>query len=335
MEEAFLWSRESGKVRCELCAWRCLISDGDAGYCGVRVNKKGVLYSKNYGKILFMDKHRIEKLPMFHFYPDSETLSLSSFGCNMKCKFCRNADLSQKTSGMGDKYAPEEIIKLANKKGVKIISFTCSEPTVNFEFAFKVARLAKRYNIKTVFVTNGYMTSDAIKKIGKYLDAVTVDVKASGDPEFYKKYMEVESVQPIFDALKSFKKHRVFTEVSNLIVPEIGESREYNRELLEWIINNLGSSIPYHLLAFMPAHKMLDTPETGLDVLEEFASEAKRIGLRYVYTHDSAGISGSENTYCYNCGVNVIERTASKITKVNLVGNRCPNCGFKIDLVKD
>jgi len=334
MEEALLWSRESGKIRCDLCAWRCLIPEGKPGLCGVRVNKKGTLYSKNYGKILFMDEQPIEKLPMFHFYPGAQTLSLASFGCNMRCKFCINADISQKTGGVGEKYTPEGIIKLANKKGIRIISFTYTEPTVNFEFAFKVARLAKRYNIKTTFVTNGYMTSDAIKKIGKYLDAVTVDIKASADPEFYKKYMGVEHVKPIFDALKSFKKHRVFIEISNLIVPGIGDNQELNQEFLDWVINNLSSSIPYHLLTFTPAHKMQDIPQTELETLEKFAMDSKKIGMRYIYINGHWGGTDSENTYCYNCGTKVIGRTGSSLSNINLIGDRCPECGFKIDVIR-
>lgn len=335
MEEALLWSRESGKVRCELCAWRCLIPNDESGICGVRINQKGVLYSKNYGKIVYMDQQPIEKLPMFHFYPGSETISLASFGCNMKCKFCINSDISQKDAGRGDKYTPEEVIKLANKKGVKVVAFTYTEPTVNFEFIFKVARLAKRYNIKTVLVTNGYMTSDAIKKIGKYLDAVTVDVKASLDPEFYKNYMGVEDVNPIFTALKSFKKHRVFIEISNLIVPEVGESREFNQKFLDWIINNLDSSIPYHILAFTPSNKMTDLPLTTPDKLEKFTMDAKRVGLRYIYIGGEIIGGDFENTYCYNCGAPLIERTMSMITKTSLEGNRCSNCKSKIDIVID
>jgi len=334
MEEALLWERESGKIRCELCAWRCLVPEEESGLCGVRVNKKGVFYSKNYGKIIRMNEQLIEKIPMFHFFPNSKTISLSSFGCNMECKFCENADISQKTGGIGEKYTPEEIIKLANKKEIKVIAFTYAEPTVNFEFVFKVSRLAKRYNIKTIFRTNGYITSDAIKKIGKYLDAVNVDIKASADPEFYKKYMKVETTEPIFAALKSFKKHRVFTEISNHIFPEIGNNKGLNSKLLEWVIENLGSSVPYHLLSFKPAYKMQDFPPTQLKTLENFAFDAEKIGMRYVYI-DGELTSGSQNTSCYNCGTTVIERIGSEVVGINLSGDRCPNCGFKIDIVRE
>ena len=332
MEEAMLWTREGKQIRCELCARRCLIPEGKKGYCGVRVNKKGRLYSKNFGRIVFMDTDPIEKKPMFHFFPGSQTLSLASVGCNFKCKFCLNWQISQTKRVTGEKYTPEDIIKMARDKQIKIIAFTYTEPTVCFEFAYRVARLAKRYNIKTVFVTNGYMTSDAVKKIGKYLDAVTVDFKASGDPEFYKKYMDVPDVNPIFSALKAFKKHRVFTEISNLIFPKIGDKPEFNQRLVDWIINNLSSAVPYHLLRFSPAFKMGEVPSTPVETLEKFAVDAKKLGLRYVYVGNVWG-SEYENTFCYNCGKPVILRTGFMVNKIDLIGDRCPECGYKIDVI--
>ncbi len=332
MEEALLWTREGKQIRCELCARRCLIPEEKKGYCWVRINKKGRLYSKNFGKIVFMDTDSIEKKPMFHFFPGTQTLSLASVGCNFRCKFCLNWEISQAKKVTGENYTPEDIIKIARDKGIKTIAFTYGEPTVFFEFAYRIARLAKRYNIKTMFVTNGYMTSDAIKKIGKYLDAVTVDIKASLDPEFYEKYMDVPYVDPIFYALKAFKKHRVFIEISNLIVPKIGDNQELNKKLVEWVINNLSSATPYHLLRFTPAYKMEEIFSTPTETLETFATDAKNLGLRYIYIGNVWG-SNHENTFCYNCGKPVILRRGYIINKIDLTGSRCPNCGSKIDVI--
>lgn len=333
MEEAMLWIKEGKKIRCDLCARRCLIPEEELGFCGVRVNKKETLYSKNFGRIVSLNIDPIEKKPLFHFLPGSQTLSLASVGCNFKCQFCLNWEISQTEKITGDIYSPEDIIKIVNDKNIKIIAFTYTEPTVFFEFAYKVARIAKRYNKKTVFVTNGYLSSGAIKKIGKYLDAVTVDVKASLDPNFYKKYMSVPDVEPIFEALQNFEKHRVFIEISNLIIPGIGDDSRFHHELADWIISNLNSSIPYHLLRFTPAYKMLDTPSTPVETLEKFINDAKKTGLRYVYIGNFWGHK-SENTYCYNCGNTVIERTGFYINKINLNEDRCPNCGFKINVVR-
>ncbi len=329
-----LWSKEGKNIRCFLCARRCLIPEGSAGFCRVRVNKNGTLYTKNYGKIVSMDVDPVEKKPLFHFYPGSPTLSIASVGCNFKCLFCLNWEISQSKTIKGKSYKPDDIIKIANQKNIKIIAYTYTEPTIFFEFAYRVARLAKRYNIKNVFVTNGYLTSDAIKKIGKYLDAVTVDLKASGNPEFYKKYMSVPNVEPIYEALKNFKKHRVFIEISNLIIPGIGDRPEDNHKLVGWIIDNLGSSVPYHLLGFTPCYKMIDVPPTSLEVLERFAEDALNVGLRYPYVGNIWG-SKFENTYCYNCRQPVIERTGIFVNNINMDNGRCPNCGFKINVIKD
>lgn len=334
MQEAMLWTKEGKKIRCFLCARRCLIPEGKEGFCRVRVNKNRVLYSMNYGKIVSMDVDPIEKKPLFHFFPGSSTLSLASVGCNFRCQFCINWEISQAEKIKGKNYSPDDIIKIANDKGIKIIAFTYTEPTMFFEFAYKVSRIAKRYNIKTVFVTNGYLTSDAIKKIGKYLDAVTVDFKASGNPAFYKKYMSVPSVEPIFGALKNFKKHRVFIEISNLIFPKIGDNPGDNRKLVEWIIDNLGSSVPYHLLRFTPIYKMSDIPPTPLETLEKFASVAQDVGLRYPYVGNFWG-SKFENTYCYNCRQMTIERTGIFVNAIKLDRDRCPNCGFKINILRE
>jgi len=334
MEEALLWSKEKRKIRCELCARYCLIENNKAGYCGVRVNKNESLYSKNFGKIIHMETSNIEKVPLFHFYPGSKTLSIAATGCNFRCNFCLNHDISHTKVAKGEKYTPEDIIGIANKKKIKIISFAHTEPTVNFEFAYKVARLAKRYDIKTIFVTNSYMTSDAIKKIGKYLDAVSIDIKASADPEFYKKYMDVQDVSPIFDAIRSFKKHRVFIEISNLIIPGIGDSMEFNKKLVDWIINRLDSTIPYHVLGFTPIGKLSHISPTPLDTLEKIATNSKRRGLRYIYI-DGYGKNKFQNTYCYNCGNEVVSRLGSKVSEINIVNGRCPNCGYKIDVVRE
>jgi pyruvate formate lyase activating enzyme len=327
MKEALLWITESGKIRCNLCARACLIGPGESGYCKVRSNKKNILVTKNFGKINHLDFNKIESHNFFHFYPGSQTISVGSIGDNIDNPFVARSDQEKK-----DKMSPEDLVKLANDKKVKLITFTDSEPTIFFEFAYRVARLAKRYNIKTSFVTNGYITSEAVKKIGKYLDAVNVQITASGDPEFYKKYFDSANVEEIFSALKSFKKHRVFTEISNMIIPEIGDSPDMNRKLVEWIVNKLGSSIPYHLVAYSPVPKF-DYPQTSLETLDALANRSFKMGMRYVYV---SGVFGSdfENTTCYNCGRDIIKRVGSIFREMEINGDRCPNCGFKISLIK-
>lgn len=337
MREAMMWEKERNGVRCNLCARHCFIAKDKRGFCLVRVNKDNVLYTLNYGKLVAVNVDPIEKKPFFHFYPGSKTLSIAAAGCNFRCQFCDNWEISQcvdeqAESVPGKKYTPEDIVKLAEKNNCKSIAYTYTEPTIFFEFAYKTAKLAKRSNIMNVFVTNGYITDDAIKKISKYLDAAVVDIKASLDPEFYKKFMSVPNVKPIYAALKQINKQRIFLEITNLVIPQIGDNIELCRKLAEHINTKLRSTIPFHVIQFHPSHKLMELPSTPTATLEKCVAEARKMGLRYVYIGNVAG-HDDENTYCYNCRELLIKRFGPSIEKTNLVKNRCPNCGANIDLL--
>ena len=303
----------------------------------MRVNKDNRLYTLNYGKLIAVNVDPIEKKPLFHFYPGSTALSIASAGCNFRCQFCDNWSISQSVDGEaeeveGEDYTPEDVVRLAEKNNCKSISYTYTEPTIFFEFAFKTAKLAHRNNILNTFVTNGYMSDEAIKKIAKYLDAATVDFKASGDPEFYKKFMSVPSVEPIFASLKRMRKQRIFIEITNLIVPQIGDSVERCGKLAERINAELGSDIPFHVLQFHPAFQLKELPPTPVATLEKCVEAAREAGMRYVYIGNVFG-HPDENTYCYNCRELLIEREGYLIKRINLAGNRCPRCGFKINVL--
>jgi pyruvate formate lyase activating enzyme len=201
-----------------------------------------------------------------------------------------------------------------------------------FEFAYKTAKLAHRSNILNTFVTNGYMTEEAVKKIAKYLDAATVDFKASGDPEFYKKFMNVPSVSPIFDTLKQMKKQRIFIEITNLVVPQVGDNLELTKKLAQWITNELDSNIPLHIIQFFPSYQLMELPPTPISTLEKHIDEARKAGLRYVYIGNVPGHE-AENTYCHNCMELLIQRHGMRVKKINLLKDRCPNCGLKMNVL--
>jgi pyruvate formate lyase activating enzyme len=302
------------------------MESGVFGRCKMRYNDNGTLKMKNFGKIQEMKKTSVESLPLYHFIPGHDVMLVSTIGTNIN--WLTAIDDKPK----GTKIKSEDLIKEMNSKKIKILAFNHYEPIISFELVFKVMRLAKRYNIKTVLTTNGFINSEAIKKIGKYLDAAIVKIVASGDREFYKKYFEVDDTSPIFDALKNFKKHRVFIEVSNTIVPEIGESESSHAHLVDWLINNLDSSVPYHLMKFEPFGNFSNIPETSLELFEKFAFEAEKSGLRFVYVHDPY-VAGYSTTYCYNCKFPLIERLGEAIVENRLDGDRCPSCGFRINLV--
>lgn len=336
LAEALFWHKERNGVRCELCARRCFIPKDKLGFCNVRKNVDNELFTLNFGKIVGLNIDPIEKKPLFHFYPGSKALSFGSPGCNFSCNFCINYELSNLEKKPIEKikckeFSLEQIVKLAEKERVTSIAYTYTEPTIFYEFMLKCCRLARRANIKNVVVTNGYMGSEAAKKIVKYLDAIVVDFKASGDPEFYKKFMGVSDIKPIFNFLKILSKHNIHVEISDLIVPQVGDNLEEVKKLAQWISSELGSEIPFHVLRFFPSFKLLELSATPVKTLERALDEARNAGLRFVYIGNVPGHKDA-NTYCFNCGELLIKREGYKVRKVSLVDDRCQNCGMRINL---
>jgi len=338
LNEAMIWQKERNGIRCLLCGWNCFIAKDKRGYCQVRENKNNKLYTLNFGKVIASSIQPIEKIGLYHFCPSTNSFSFGSFGCNFFSQFCPSFEIEQKLHERTldqvkfKQYSPDDIVETAEKKGCRTISYNYTEPAVSFEFVFRTSRLAQRSNIKNVFVTNGYIGEDAVKKITKYLDATVINIKASTDPEFYEKFMSIKNAEIIFDTLKQMKKHRVFIEITNLIVPQVGDNLEIGRKLAEYISNELGSDIPYHILQFHPTPN-LQLPPTPVATLEKFADEARKIGLRYVYIGNVPG--HEENTYCHNCREVLIQRKAGIVKKIKLVRDRCPNCDFSIKIVNE
>jgi len=335
LHEALFWHKEkAGKtpgVQCELCARECFIVEDARGVCGVRENKDNKLFSLNYGKVIALNVDPIEKKPLYHFHPGSFALSYACAGCNWKCAYCCNWDISQaqRPERLGTKYEPEQIVEMAERENVKIISHTYTEPTVFFEFALEVARLAHKRKIKNTFVTNGYITEKPLREISGYLDAATVDFKASGDESFLQKYASVPSVKPVFKTLKLMKELRIHTEITDLIVPKVGENREKLRELAEWIFRELGPDTPFHIIRFFPSYKMTNFESTPISTLDDFAREAKKTGLKYVYVGNVPGHDW-ENTHCPKCNELLIERIGFG-AKSSLSEDKCPKCGVKLE----
>lgn len=334
LNEALLWQKERNGVRCFLCARRCFIPREKRGFCQVKENRNNKLYTLNFGKVVGLSVQPIEKNPLFHFYPASNSLFFGIFGCNLFSQFCPKFELEHKLHDKTleqvkyEEYSPEDMVELAEKKNCRSITYNYTEPAIFFEFAFRTAKLAQRSNIKNTLVTNGFISEEAVKKIAKYLDAATVNIVASADKEFYGKFMSIRDTTVIFDALKQMKKHRVFIEITNLIVPQIGDDIEKGIKLAEEV-SELGSETPFHILQFHP-FAITELPTTPLATLEKFAVEARRVGLRYVYIGNAY-----ESTYCHNCKELLIQRKASIVKKINLVQDRCPNCGFKINIIKE
>lgn len=334
LHESLFWIKERGKVKCDLCVQRCQIGDGKYGFCMVRKNIDGRLYSLNYGRVVAANIDNIEKKPLFHFHPGSTTLSVSCAGSVHTSQFSDMWQISHDPLPIVSEkeMTPEDIVDLAEKRDCKSITFTYIEPAIYAEFVYKTFKLAHRSNIKTTMVTNAYITEEPVKKIAKYLDAVTVNVKASGDPEYLKRFTILPTMDHVYDILKLLKKHRAHIEVTNLIVPQIGDNVELSKKLAEWINNELGGDVPLHLLQFQPNPNITELPQTPVSTLERCADEARKSGLRYVYISNVPQYN-DEHTYCYNCRDLLIRRVAGSVKETNLVKDRCPNCGVRINLV--
>ena len=333
LHEAFLYDRQSeGKVKCYLCARRCLISNGATGFCLVRKNEGGTLYSLNYGKAVSAGVDPISKKPLSHFNPGALVLSIAAAGCNFRCQFCDNWMISQDHSAPGNPFSPEEAVRSAQNAGCQGLSYTYTEPTIFMEYAYDIAKLAKEVGLFNTFVTNGYMTPEAVKKIAPYLDAATVDFKGGADPDFYKSVMAVPNVGHIFEALKEFKLQGIHIEITNLVVPKMGDSLDRIRDLAKWIVDYLGPDTPFHLLRFHPDYKLTTTPATSVQDMERALFIAKNQGLNYTYIGNVPG-HPAENTYCPKCDTPIIKRYSFEITQWNLTDDmHCPVCGQAIPI---
>jgi len=331
LKEAMLYGQlEKNDVKCNLCARRCTIRDGSIGFCLVRKNEGGKLYSLVYAKACSACVDPINKKPLSHFHPGALVMSIATVGCNFRCRFCDNWVISQEKEISGYDFPPEQVLKATKENGCQGISYTYTEPTIFFEYAYDTAMLAHKEGIFNTFVTNGYMTTEAVRTVAPVLDAATVDFKGAGDPEFYKEFSSVPSVEPIYDSLKEMKEHGIHVEITNLVVPKIGDDLETIQELATWVKDNLGKDTPFHLLRFHPDYKLTEIPSTQLQTLEKACELSKETGLNYVYIGNVPG-HRFENTYCPNCKELLIKRFSFEIVKWNLTEDmRCPKCGENI-----
>jgi len=300
LKEAMLYERlEKNDVKCNLCARRCTIRDSGIGFCLVRKNEGGKLCSLVYAKACSACVDPINKKPLSHFHPGSLVMSIATVGCNFRCRFCDNWVISQEKEISGYDFPPEQVIRATKKNGCQGISYTYTEPTIFFEYAYDTAVLARKEGFFNTFVTNGYMTTEAVRTIAPVLDAATVDFKGGGDPEFYKEFSSVPSVEPIYDSLKEMKKQGIHVEITNLVVPKIGDNLETIGELATWVKDNLGRDTPFHLLRFHPDYRLTEFPSTSVQTLEKACDLSREVGLNYVYIGNVPG-HRFENTYCPN-----------------------------------
>jgi len=328
MKEAMLYVKEEEqKVRCNLCNHHCLIMPGKHGICGVRENRDGMLYSLVYGQVIARHIDPVEKKPLFHFHPGSKSYSIATVGCNFHCLFCQNYEISQMPKDekriAGEPFPPEEVVAAAEKLKCKSISYTYTEPTIFFEYAYDSARLANDRGIKNVFVSNGYMGQEAIRAIQPYLHAANIDLKAYSE-KFYKEICGAR-LKPVLENLNLMKKLGIWVEVTTLIIPTLNDSEKELQEIAAFIRTELGPETPWHVSRFHPMYRLTSVPSTPVQTVLKAREIGLKTGLYYVYSGNIPG-QGGENTYCHKCGALLIERLGFTILQYNVIDAKCPKC---------
>ena len=327
------WTKLEGKkVRCELCPHRCVLDDGQIGVCRVRKNIGGKLYSLIYGSVSSMAVDPIEKKPLFHFKPASRVFSISTVGCNLRCKHCQNWEISQVSPEEFPlrEFSPEEIIRIAQEYSSEGIAFTYNEPTIWHEFTLDVSKIAKKYGLYTVYVTNGYINEEPLKEIIEYIDAFNIDVKAF-NASFYRRIAggNLDPVLKTVEIVHGYGKH---VELTYLIIPGLNDNEKEIEKFAEWV-KSLSPEIPVHFSRFFPMYKLTDRSATPISTVHKAYRIARKVGLEYVYLGNTWEPE-YESTYCPECGNLLIERIYynTKIIGLNKDG-RCRKCGKKINVV--
>jgi len=332
-------------VECTACSHYCKISENKTGICGVRKNQMGDLYLLVYGKAAAAHVDPIEKKPLFHFLPGTRILSVGTIGCNFACEFCQNWDISQATKkvkeqyknpdeqmiqlgkmlDMGQELPPEKIVKYAVQNGIKSIAYTYNEPVIFFEYIYDTAKLAHAKGISNVFVSNGYESEEAMKKINPYLDAINIDLKSFSE-DFYRKKCKAR-LEPVLETIKRAHRSGIWVEITTLVIPGENDSDEELKKIAEFIAD-VNKSIPWHVSRFRPDYKMMDKEATPVETLERAYMIGREAGLKYVFTgniHD-----GKEDTYCPKCDNKLVERSVYEIEIKGLEKGKCKECRTRI-----
>jgi pyruvate formate lyase activating enzyme len=321
-------------VRCDLCSHRCLIRPGRKGICLVRENVDGQLFSLVYGRVVSANVDPVEKKPLFHFYPGTGAFSIATTGCNYRCRWCQNWQISQAAREehvlFGSQRAtPRELVAAAGRSGCRSIAYTYTEPTIFFEYAYETAKLARDAGIANIFVTNGYMTAEALETIHPYLDAANVDVKAFRD-ETYRKLIGAR-LQPVLDSLVQMKQGGIWIEVTTLVITDLNDSDDELRQIATFIRDELGPNTPWHVSRYHPTYKY-DAPPTSVTRLARAWEIGKEVGLYYVFVGNVPGhlmpheVEG-ESTYCHRCSALLISRWGYSIRQNRVRDGACPRCG--------
>ncbi len=319
----------NGKVGCILCPRGCSIPTGSTGFCRARRNIGGTLYALGYAAPCAIHLDPIEKKPFFHFLPKSRAYSIASAGCNLRCKFCQNWEISQASPLDTFNYSasPESIALAAARQGCKSIAYTYTEPTNFYEYMLDTARAARDRGILNVYHSNGFINREPLKELCRFLDAANIDLKGFSS-SFYRDVCEGE-LEPVLETLKSLKREGVWVEITNLVIPGKNDDPATIRRMADWIRGNMGPETPLHFSRYFPLYRMTHIPPTPVETLENARSAARQAGLKYVYIGNVPGNAG-ENTYCPKCSRVLVRRSGLSVLEMRLRDGKCPSCGTHI-----
>ncbi len=330
-KETILYEKLGNKtVRCNTCQRRCVVQEGETGWCMTRINEGGALYSLIYGEVSSISINSIEKKPVFHFYPGSQWLSLGSKGCNFRCPGCQNWDIAHWKHGeMNTEYvSPQKLVAQAEESECAGISWTFNEPAIWFEYTLDAAKIAGEHNLYTNYVTNGFITEEALDMIAPFLDVYRVDIKAFNE-KTYMKTGHIKQFNGILDVAKKAKKYGMHVEIVTNVTPGFNDNEEELHGIASWIKSSLGPETPWHITRFYPYHELRHLQPTPVALLEKAWGIGKEEGLWYVYIGNVPG-HRHENTYCHKCGEMLIERYVFEILENKIRDNKCPECGVLI-----
>jgi pyruvate formate lyase activating enzyme len=328
-EAEWFETQGDGSVHCLLCPRYCRISDGERGVCGVRENRGGTLYTLAHSNPCAVHIDPIEKKPLFHVLPGSRALSLAVAGCNLRCIFCQNWQISQSRPEETRNYflPPQAVVDSAIARNCASIAYTYTEPTIFYEYMLDIAKLAKEKGIRNCWITCGYINPEPLRALCPYLDAANVDLKGFSD-EFYRRIGN-GSLGPVLNTLKILKEEGVFFEITNLIIPTLNDDMDEIRAMCRWIRDSLGPDYPMHFSRFHPNFKLTHVQATPIAVLERAREIALEEGMRYVYIGNVPGHAG-EFTVCPDCEAMLVKRTGFYYTENLIEEGKCPTCGREI-----
>lgn len=328
-EAVFYESLDQNTVRCLLCPHQCVLKDGQRSFCRVREPQAGKLYTLVHELACAVHIDPVEKKPIYHMLPGTAAFSIATAGCSLRCKFCQNWQISQNPPENTDNeiLPSEKVVRLAKENNCRSIAYTYSEPTVFYEYMIDAARLAKKENIKNIYVTSGNINPEPLIELSKFIDAANIDLKGYSDK--YLREVCSQRLEPLLEVIKIAQREGVWVEITNLVVPTLNDDMNMIKEMCIWIRENLGKDVPLHFSRFWPLYKLRDLPPTPLATLEQARNIALQEGLHYVYIGNVTNHE-SNHTYCPNCKKVLIKRLGYYILENHIFNSSCQYCNYKI-----